>query len=599
LYNAPKAGGDSLGNLIRLALWETQTKPCKNDKSNMKIISNQNLNDNRVISLFPQLQQTETSVNIRKKATSPNTDSENRLKAFYPVITNETFSYTMDNYRVFIATYNASVQEINNRTEVYNSTVAENLKSLTEVQKTYRGVFLKKHSRIVCEKEYNELVNTFNEQYGQIIALKRIPTVKYATELVFMQILHAYQMQLSKRATIFMKFDEAYKAPLPAVTIDSHELASFTRNGVQSINLTKRSLRNHRNRLQQAGVLVGYEFQGHKKGVKLHINDEIIAVFDLKTNILTTSENQQVIPKKGKKFPDNEEDTRTNKDKYKIKENVENNSQEKGTPSAVPFNLIFYGNTRCKQQNLTGAAAAENVKVSQKPKTLSEKLTQLIQHPQELAENLAKGLYNSYTPIDLRVLNKEAYVGTMTKEEFKELIIQDFIKTSAKIWKGKNVYIGVWKKTINEMYTNWFKAFTGQTFNKHIAVEMLQEYRWRINHARRWFVRHSFNALFPSDYFDNSRTERKEVGFMYTKKAWNKHLKYEQNKDLEKSKKTKKAVIRKQNLNAAKEIENKVRLYLKDKLELETLYNFVATNYPDYLDQLSQITYKIQTTLKP
>lgn len=558
----------------------------------MKIVSNQSTKESPLIGLFPSLNPVATK--IEKKSI---TEQQYSLKAIHPVLNNEAFAQTMDKYRLFVATYNAQIQEQNKLIDKHNGLVAENSKQLTEVQKAFKDVFIKKNKSIADELEYNKVATEFNSQYGDIVELRKIQTIKYATEIVFAQFLHAYQQQLSKRTMIHSKFDIAYASTLPAVEINSHEIASFERNGVQSISLTKKSIRNHRNRLQQAGVLCNYEFQGNKKGVKHHINEEILTVFDLKTQNFVDIENQQVNPQKGKKLPDNNDNTRTIKDKYKIKENVENNSLDKGTPSAVPFNLVFYKNTQSKLTDSNMGGAPENVKIEQKTKTLSEKLTALIQNPQQLAENLSLGLYNDYSPIDLRVLSKEAYAGTMTKDEFKELVIQDFIKTTAKIWKGKNVYTGVWKKLINEMYANWFKAFNNQSFNKHIVVEMLQEYRWRVNHARKWFLAHKFNPLFPADYFDLTRTERKEVGFSYTKKAWNKHLKYEQNKELKKRKTEQKTIARKLNVNSSKEVENKVRMFLKGKIDIETLYNFVATNHPTHLEKLSEITFKIQAKL--
>lgn len=558
----------------------------------MKITSNQFINNNLIKGLFPSLQPTDAKV---VKLLQP-VATENEIKAILPVLTNEAFGLTMDSYRIYVATYNAQVQNENLEIDKFNAELVATKPDLTLVQVEFSKIWLKKHNRIACEREYNELAAEFNADRGNTIAYKKIPTIKYATELVFMQMLHGYQTQLSKRATIHTKFDIAYVAPVPAVEINSHEIASFERNGVKSIATCKKTIRNHRNRLQQAGVLVDYDFQGHKKGVKLSINTQILNVFDLKTQKIANAENQRVNPQKGKELPDNEEDTRTIKDKNKIKENVENNSLVLGTPSAGS-SLIFYRNTRSKVKSLTGGAAPKNVKVLEKDKTLSDKLTDLIEHPQELAENLTLGLHNNHKPLDIRVLVKEAYSGTMTKDEYKELVVQDFLKTSAKLYRGKNVYTGVWKKTINAMMQDWFKAMGTTTFNKHIVVEMLQEYRWRLNSAHKWFVSHKFNPLFPSDYFDLSRTDRKEVGFAYTKKVWNKHLKYQESKPVEKRKIEKKVATRKATINASKAVETKVMQYLKGKMDIETLYNFVATSHPVHLEKLSEITFKIQAKL--
>lgn len=562
----------------------------------MKIVSNQTQEKTPLTRVFKSLQQDcNHKTNVVKNELH---EHKKCLKVIYPALTNEAMAMTMDAYRVYIAAYNAIVQEENYKIELHNKEVEKNLKELTEVQKAFREVFWKKNKSLKTN-EFNAVATDFNNQYGNIIELRKKQTVKYATELVFQQYLHAFQQQLRKRTNVHMKFDIVYEAPVPAIDTNTLYVDTLKRNGVKSLQLTRKSIRNHRNRLEEAGVFQNYHYLGTKKGVKYILNEEILTVFDLKTQNFVNTENQEVTSGKGKVFTvtTSNDVTRTVKNEYKIKENVENNSFEKGTPSAAPFNLVFYKNTRSNEENLTGVAADENVKISSKNETLSEKLGKLVQHPQELAENLTLGLYNDYTAIDLRVLNKEAYAGTLTKEEFKELVIQDFIKSSAKIWKGKNVYCGVWKKLINTMYANWFNAFTGQAFNKYLVVEMLQEYRWRINHARKWFVSHSFNPLFPADYFDLSRTDRKEVGFAYTKKSWNKHLKYQAGKELEKSRAAQKTKARKENINSSKAVENKVKQFLNGKMEIETLYNFVATNHPSYLEKLSEITYKVQSQL--
>lgn len=220
-----------------------------------------------------------------------------------------------------------------------------------------------------------------------------------------------------------------------------------------------------------------------------------------------------------------------------------------------------------------------------------------IVHPQQLAEELSSGVYWNFEPIDLRILTKEAYHGSMTKEEFREFAIQYFAKYSSKIWKGKDVYTGNWKNALNEMYRSWFLALGKTAFNKHIIVEMIQEYTWRINNARKWFVSKNFNALYPKDYFDGTRTLKKEVGFSYTANSWKKHLEYEKEKEIKKSKISKKSDIRKNKINESKKIETKIRLYLKDKLTIDALYNYVENNHPNYSNNIAGMVMKVQSQL--
>lgn len=78
--------------------------------------------------------------------------------------------------------------------------------------------------------------------------------------------------------------------------------------------------------------------------------------------------------------------------------------------------------------------------------SLSDKLQNLILHPQDLAVNLANKEYNNYKPIDIRYLFKEAYSGTMLKEDFRQLVIQDFFKSISKIYKNSTPLLRSWKK---------------------------------------------------------------------------------------------------------------------------------------------------------
>ncbi|WP_272152203.1 hypothetical protein, partial [Tenacibaculum aiptasiae] len=70
-------------------------------------------------------------------------------------------------------------------------------------------------------------------------------------------------------------------------------------------------------------------------------------------------------------------------------------------------------------------------------------------------------------------------------EEFKKIILQDFIKSSAKIWKNHNVYPGEWKKTINALN----EQFLENIVNKETLINKLREYRWKLNFARKWFIK--------------------------------------------------------------------------------------------------------------
>src|SRR5690606_7218681 len=99
--------------------------------------------------------------------------------------------------------------------------------------------------------------------------------------------------------------------------VNAYFLTNLKRNNVHSLAICSKTVRNHRRRLEEAGVFVNSRFEGHTKGVKVVLNPEIIAIFDLQTNKYASTENQPVTPQEGKKFPDTNETTGAYKDEYK------------------------------------------------------------------------------------------------------------------------------------------------------------------------------------------------------------------------------------------------------------------------------------------
>ncbi|WP_268846600.1 hypothetical protein [Flavobacterium aestivum] len=515
-------------------------------------------------------------------------DIETRIMAVYPAITQEAFSATMDNYRKYIESYNFMTVAENELTIKHNlqveSFLAENC--LNEVQNEFSKLFMKKNKSLSA-RAYNNLVDEFCKEYGMIICRKKIQEVKYATELIFQNLLHLYNSQLMKRNEQYIKLGVTAIRPIEEFKVNSFLVTQLKRNGIASLDLCRKTVRNHRKRLEECGVFVDYCYKGQKKPVELHINTEILVVFDLKTSKLSTIGNQPVTSYNGKDLLDNNESTRTSLNEYKKKENVKNIPLfDKEFPLVTPSNF-FTGTPTSKEQNPTEGAGAKKVEI---PETLSEKLQSLILHPQELAENLADKLYNNYKPIDLRILEKEAFHGTMLKEEFRELCIQDFFKSMSKIYKNTTPYSGSWKKAIT-LYMNYkWISFTGDSFNKTNILEDITQMRWRGEWARKWFVKNEFPPLFPYDYFDMTRKTSKEVGFEYTKVKYAEHLQSKVKYEALKKKQQTNSVRRKEKINHSKKCENEINRFFKNKITMPQLFDYVEKNLPaDFLEKLPSI----------
>ncbi|MBA0884940.1 hypothetical protein [Flavobacterium undicola] len=560
-------------------------------------MSKQNL-DSRVFSLASNLfgfGNTTEKKSIQETiatAIATTLQTENRIMAVYPAIVVEAFAITMDKYRKYISAYNFKTNAENEQIEKHNADVRSFLREnqLNEVQKEFAKVFFYK-SKSLKPREYNDNADAFMKDYGLILEKKKIQTVKYATELVFQNLLHLYNSQLMKRNEQYMKLRVTTIRPIEEFKINSFLVTELKRKGISSLDLCTKTVRNHRQRLEECGVFVEYVFKGQNRPVEVHINAEILTVLDLKTSKLITTENQQLTSENEKELPDNNENTRTDLNECQMNENVKNISHfDKEFPSVTPSYLFFTGTPASKLQNSTEVAVAKSVKVSE---TLSEKLQNLIIHPQELAVNLANKEYNNYKPIDTRYLFKEAYSGTMLKEDFRELVIQDFFKSISKIYKNTTPFAGSWKKAIALYMQNKWIAFTGEAFNKAAIVDDIQQMRWRAEWARKWFIKNDFPPLFPYEYFDMTRKTSKEVGFEYTKAKWGEHLQGKAKYEALKKKQEANAVRRKEAINHAKKCENEVNRFFKNKITMPQLFDYVEKNLPaEYLEKLPQMIEK-------
>lgn len=528
--------------------------------------------------------------------------TDTRLMAVYPVIIEKAFANTMDNYRKFIAEYNQKVQEENKQIEKHNAAVLDYCKNntLSEVQSAFQKVFLQKAKHYTSTREYNTAVLDFCDTYGLINPQKKIQGVKYTTELVFQNLLHLYNSQLFKRNEKFISAGLQSVRPIQEFKINSLLVTQLKRNEVNSLAICSKTVRNHTKRLREAGVFVEYHFSGRNRAIEVHINLEILVVLDVFDSKIKNAENEQVTFLKGKVLPDNNDSTRTIKNESKKKENVKNISLgfRSSSEALTPFHFSFTGTHASKSESLHQGAGEKSVS---KPVSISEKLQELIIHPQELAENVASGMYYNYKPIDIRILYNEAFSGTLTSDEFREIVIQDFFKSISKIYRFSTPFVGSWKKAINSYYETKWLSFSGNSLNKNVLIDHITQMRWRIEWARKWFVKNQFSPLYPSDYFDPTRQNAKEVGFEYTKTKWNEHLANKDKYILIKQKQLGEAGKRKLQINHAKKCETALTRFFKDKITYTELYNYVQNNLPiEFLEKLPDLILKksLQITQK-
>ena len=565
---------------------------------------------------------------------------ENNLNAVFPILTQEAFALTLDRYRVYIAGYNYQTGAENRDIMRHNSQLKtlRASKPLTETEKKAVEMFCNRHKEDE-PRNWNNAADDYNQKNGLLIHKWKIPTVKPATELVFTTFLYMYSKQVQKRTEQYMRFSGHHSRPLQEFELNLRKVSLLMRNGVQSLPMCERTVFNHRQRLEEAGVLLGYHFRGSDKAIHINFNPEIIAIFDAKTAKMILAENQLFKLPKRKEFLNENVCTRTVINDLEINENAKGNFQDKEFASLTPKPSVFYKNTTSKDKNSSLPPAPEGVKVSEtlpqlaspkgrfaqtvsagtvvanlvprsaavenddtcstKNKTLSDHLLLTVIDPQILAENLADRHYDNYTPIRTSDLEKEAYSGTLTNEQFRELRIQDFFKSAAKLHKNTSANVGSWKNAINEYYDKYGKSFTGKAFQKASNIQDIEELRWRIEWVRKYQAKHpDWNILFPSLYYDLTRKTAFSGGFEKTKDNWNTQKESLRKKDIRKQKQLAAAEKRKRREDKSRKCNTAIRSYLRGKLTLAQLCDYVEKLPKEFSEKLPQLVEKQRALIK-
>lgn len=525
------------------------------------------------------------------------------LVACWPMLNREARAMTMENFRLERAIHNNKVEALNEEIAKYNAQVEIFCAGeLNEMQKQFPLLFLKniKESETKKQKgpskakytakEYNILVEEFNKERGMLLKKRKEETLKYPSEQHFESHLHLYAKQLDQYTREYMKLGTSEFCTVRPYDANSYHVTALERSNdtetfVYSLPVCNATVRNQRRKLERAGMFTHYCFSGHKKGVKMHFSSKILVLYDAKTGNYTNTENQTVTPQTSKEFPyKNKAFTRTSIEINK-RENGQADFPVLGTPAAV-LPSFFYKNIQAQDENSKLGGAPANVKVSQKR---TEFLRNTTLADTNLAVRLASGEFHNYKHLDFEVLEKEAYSGTLTRPEKMELVKHEFFKHLSRIYRGSTPYAGTYQKAL-VLFEDQFYVSNGNgkfLISKDMMVDKLKEWTWRINFAQRWFLKTGIRPLNPHDYLDPTRTDKNEIGFAYTKKAWDKHLKNKQKEPIKAALIKKNAAIRKAKINHSKKYHTYESRFFNNKITLTELITYVKDNLPaNYMQEV-------------
>ncbi len=511
----------------------------------------------------------------------------------YPYLDSQSIHDAMTKYRKFMFTYNRDVKEKNTDIKAYNSSVVKNIHELTpkEKQEIYDFRKLNKSLHITA---YNELV------YQSNLSNPIHPKRKYKQLLqqysdTFYVLLFFYTSQLKKRNGKLLEYGKptsVKKNELPKISINHKDLIDFKVNGVQRLNFSKRSAQNHIQVFVEAGLLLNYQFINKDRPVFANFNPNILSILDGKPPKSQAPENTAFFTNEVQQVHKLKYYTRTPKKviKNEIKiEDCANSTVGKKCGSMQETTPNNYKNTskvghkksvgREKIKNLLPEFLKTPEKGLKKVQKLSLNFMNRFVDDTELAKQLHDNDYATYKGLPYNYLKRiELYAHELTIDEIKTILVQDLVKSAAKIWKNHEnpPFVGDWKKAINTLHKVLFKNITTNEtlFKKH------REYRWKLNFARQWFIRNKVSALYPSMYFDPTRKSQSEIGFFGLHKIYQKHIEYKKQSEVEKKDSIRKSNLRKKAINNNKKLNTAVHKYLKGQFTSQQLFDYVEKNLP-------------------
>ncbi|MGB8705821.1 MAG: hypothetical protein WCD31_12395 [Gillisia sp.] len=455
-------------------------------------------------------------------------EKETEAAFVHPIIIPADYKKSLDLYRQHIKKYNIQVWLENKAVRDYNKEVIRFRKkaSIDTEQKIREAVWKENHKDLNPER-YNEAVEAYNEEHGPQLRKKNLrQEVKPESEKYFLAFLHQYSQQLYKRKTIRQSLEVHVPGELPKLELYPNKISTAEINGCKTLPVSKEAIRHHRERLEEAGVLNGYEYRGSTRALKVAFNPAVLSITDNGNTKKAAAENQSVTGMKTNKVRHNNVSSIKNlleKNKYReegvvataptdqdcTKESTKKPKRQGGDlggpnkTQSGEYQKKFTG-----PRNSTGSSQAKN--------QISTALAANIDERTILARGLAAGKADQYQPVSPKIAQQEAFYGALHPDDFKELAIQDVFKFSASIFKDLQVHPGSWMKAYKIWMKEKFTSFTGQTLSKPNILEHWQKAILVLREIKKYQKNNkNWQPRYPNIYFDPAFSFKENNSFEY------------------------------------------------------------------------------------
>ncbi len=540
----------------------------------------------------------------------------------FAIINSKTIEQSMDNFQNFKRDYNLKCLALNKKVAKYNKEVVVAEENLTEAEKKRVASFKKQHNADFT-KTYNACVDFENED-KPIHKKKNYQTIKDQAEVIFRICVNFYVSQLRKfnqerqklgGSTRFQKKDQ------PMFVLNHKSITDYRLNGIKRIELKKRAVKDQIKRLREAGVFTTWIYSGFQRPIHCHFNPNIFILQEGNPPKSLNADNHLVNGASVRKLHVYKQyNTIPNINKEEKKGNIKNvpslkcgsmlESKTEQHSTAAQAYKSTQDDKNAKNQvappkNMSFVANGSNKKPfstikREKNKTISKNARLKILNDKVLAQQMAANFYEGYTPLSYKNIERVLVESNLDVNEIAELLTQDFIKSTTKIYRDRGVWVGEWIKAKRKIQVDLFEGNIRAIANNNnpnfyltnkvaAVLNLVKKYRWMLERAKIILVKNNNTVQFPCNWFSLGKKETQQMGFFGLEKFYKQSLrKKEQIKADKKAENDKNSKKRREIRNQIL-IEKALIKFTKGIYNFEQFCNYILKYHPTKFNEIANM----------
>jgi len=237
-------------------------------------------NTREILNRTPGIEKSFTAIHKKK----PEGEKEYPIWAKFPRLDTQEKADTFSAFNVYMEKYNHKVKLVNREIKKQNKVAHlyfKDTKNKAKIKTEIASFSINYKNISVWER--NKKAREYNQLKGvEIIPLDLVKPLKQNLVKTFEAIIWEYSHQLHQFTTRKKKISHlALNCELQKVDINAkHLLNTKGKHGLYLLHAHINTIKNHKQKLIEAGVLINSEYRGSSRGTLHHINPQILSIFD-------------------------------------------------------------------------------------------------------------------------------------------------------------------------------------------------------------------------------------------------------------------------------------------------------------------------------